>query len=141
MTKMRRGATRVAGMVLLVMVLSGFTNDERFLFDAVNHLRATEGHPRLEDEAKVNARAEHWAATLARSGRLRHSDLRTLPGPFRGAAENVAYAATVQQVHEMLAASPLHRLTMLDPAYTGVGIGTARGRNGLVYAVEVFYRR
>ena len=40
----------------------------------------------------------------------------------------------------LLTNSPSHRANMVDPAFTHVGIGTARGADGSFYAVEIFVR-
>ena len=139
MDKLTRRAHALAALALLVVVLSGCLGPEsQYLLDATNRLRATNGRAALHEQEQVNARAQQWADTLAAQGRLRHSNLRTLPVPFRQAAENVGYGATIQQVHAMLAASPAHRANILNRAYTTVGIGTTRGRDGNIYAVEVF---
>ena len=142
MRKFVRRAALVAGCAIMAMALSGWHSPEdRYLLDAVNGLRASNGGAPLQEQEELNLRAQQWAGTLAARGRLEHSDLKTLPVPFSRAAENVGYGSGVQQVHAMLAASPSHRANMLDPSYTGVGIGTARAPDGRVYAVEVFYRR
>ena len=142
MRKFVRRAALVAGCALLGIALSGcLSPEDRYMLDAMNGLRASNGGGALQEQEELNVRAQQWAATLASQGRLRHSNLKTLPVPFSRAAENVGYGASVQQVHETLAASPAHRANMLNPDYTGVGIGTARAPDGRVYAVQVFFRR
>jgi len=140
MTKFVRQVAIVAVLAMMALALSGWkTAEDKQLLDAVNGLRVSNGRAALQEEKQLNVRAREWARTLASGGGLRHSDLRTLPVPFSRAAENVAYAGTVEQMHGMLAASPSHRANMLDARYTGIGIGTFRAPNGLLFGVEVFF--
>jgi uncharacterized protein YkwD len=139
-----RTPARLAALVmpvLLVAVLAGcLDSQEQTLLNSVNSVRASAGAASLRESHQVSQRADQWAATLASEGRLRHSDLKRLPVPFTKAAENVAKAATLEEAHRLLTNSPSHRANMVDPAFTHVGIGTARGADGAIYAVEIFVR-
>jgi uncharacterized protein YkwD len=139
-----RKSARLAGLlvpVLLVGVLAGcLDSQEQTLLNNVNAVRAGAGAGRLTENHQVSQRAEAWAATLASEGQLRHSDLKRLPVPFTKAAENVAKASSLDEAHRLLVNSPSHRANMVDAAFTQVGIGTARGGDGMVYAVEIFVR-
>ena len=144
-TLARRAPARLAGLVvpvLLLGLLAGCLSDqERSVLQALNSLRADSGRPALAVSGPVSDRAQAWADTLAREGRLRHSDLKSLPVPFLKAGENVAKASSPEQAAQLFASSPPHRANMVDPAYTHVGIGIARGRDGAVYVVQIFVRQ
>jgi len=144
MTSAARVPTRLAALVvpvLLVGVLAGcLDSQEQSLLHSLNSVRASAGAPALKENHKVSQRADQWAATLAGEGRLRHSDLKRLPVPFSKAAENVAKATSIEEAHRLLTNSPSHRANMVDPAFTHVGIGTARGADGAFYTVEIFVR-
>lgn len=144
MVTTRRTARRFAGLLVplvLVALLSGcLSSDSAYLAQALNGFRESNGRALLQTSDPVSDRAQAWAETLASEGRLRHSNLKTIPVPFTKAAENVAKASSAEEAHRLLVNSPSHRANMLDPAYTQVGIGTARGADGAIYAVEIFVR-
>ena len=56
---------------------------------------------------------------------------------FNSVAENVAYAGTVDQLHENLMHSPHHRANILDPKSNAIGIAFAE-RDGELYVTEDF---
>lgn len=58
------------------------------------------------------------------------------PGKY---AENVARSRTLIRLHSNLKASPSHRMHLLDPTYTHVGIGIAHSGDDLV-VTEIFAR-
>jgi uncharacterized protein YkwD len=144
-TVARRTRARLAALavpVLLIGLLAGcLDNSEKSMLDALNAVRASSGRPALAVSDAVSERAQAWAETLAAEGRLRHSDLKRLPVPFLKAGENVAKASSVEQASQLFAASAPHRANIVDPAYTHVGIGVARGGDGAIYAVEIFVRQ
>jgi hypothetical protein len=55
--------------------------------------------------------------------------------------ENVAHAETVALAHRALYASPSHRMNLLRPDFTHVGVGVAQADDGTVYVCEVFAAR
>jgi len=55
----------------------------------------------------------------------------------RAYGENVARAATAARVHRAIWASPSHRSNLLEPRYDSIGVGMARGPEGL-WVAEVF---
>ena len=89
----------------------------------------------------VTARARTLAQGLAVRRTLAHSDLHAMGVRWTAAAENVGRGSSIEQVYASLQASPAHRANMVDPTYTNTGIGTARGRDGSVYVVQLFLRR
>ncbi|MDD5309764.1 MAG: CAP domain-containing protein [Deltaproteobacteria bacterium] len=58
--------------------------------------------------------------------------------PFR-MAENVARSGSVTRLHHNLMESPSHRVNIVDPAFTHMGLGVGRDGNDLV-ATEIFVR-
>ena len=140
----RRGAGRLAVVaVAAIAVLSACTplnSQEQYLFGQVNQLRSTAGAPAMYEYEPLTAKARSWAAALAARGGLAHQDLRQLGVGWSAAAENVGRAGSIEDVYRLLAASPGHRANMLNRAYLLTGIGTARGKDGTVYAVQLFIR-
>ncbi len=86
--------------------------------------------------------AARHAARLAQEKRLYHNpNFDRDVGPRRRGGENVDAGTDPDDVHRDVMASPPHRANVLDPGFTEVGIGTARGADGLLYVVEVFRQR
>jgi uncharacterized protein YkwD len=120
---------------------------EQELFDKANRERVKAGLPPLQmDEGLAQAAREH-AAALAAEQQLSHQ----LPGEAplaqrlatstslhldRG-GENVASAPTVEQAHESLMLSPLHRENLLNASYNVAGFGVVRSGNTL-YVTQDF---
>jgi uncharacterized protein YkwD len=97
--------------------------------------------PRLEAAAEKHAKAVCTALVAAHV-----SPLGTTPEARARAAgysspvsENVAIASSISEIHQNLLDSPSHRLNLLDPRATRLGIGVARSNEGAVFcAVELF---
>ena len=80
-----------------------------------------------------DARPSATTSARAASGeRLSASGIETL-----AYGENVARAASAGRGHRVIWASPSHRGNLLEPRYRAVGVGTARGPDG-VWVCEVF---
>jgi hypothetical protein len=56
---------------------------------------------------------------------------------FNSVAENIAYAGTVNELHDNLMHSPHHRANILDPKSNAIGIAFAE-KNGELYVTEDF---
>ena len=116
------------------------------LWDKLNLVRLEEGQePLAWSEALADIAAGHGAEMYA-DGYLSHvspvtgqvGDRLAAQGiPFRTVGENLALNPTLDGVHAGLIASPPHRNTMLDAAFTRVGISVHDGPFGLI-AVQVF---
>lgn len=92
--------------------------------------RAAEAHARAMRDAGVLA---HDLGEGGPVDRIRRAGLEaTRPG------ENVAHAKTVERAHRVLWASPSHRGNLLDPSFSKLGVGVARGADGSVWVSEVF---
>ena len=120
---------------------------ENQLLSLANQVRAEAGVPPLQwDEGLTRAAREH-AATMAAQQQLSHQfsgeasvhQRLTAATPLHldRAGENVAYAATVEEVHDNLMHSPPHRENLLNPAYNVAGFGVVRSGDSL-YVVQDF---
>lgn len=144
----RRASARTAGKlavaaVAIVATVSACTplnSQEQYLLDQVNGLRSGAGVKPVYEYEPLTTKARQWAGQLAATGRLAHQDLRSLGVSWTAAAENVGRSSTIEDVYARLAASPTHRNNMLNSAFQFTGIGTARGKDGSVYAVQLFIR-
>jgi uncharacterized protein YkwD len=140
-----RARTAIAALLVgVVAVASGcipFNSQEEYLFNHTNQLRRSQGVHAVGGMDQLTSRARTLAQGLAARRTLAHSDLHALGVRWTAAAENVGRGSSIEQVYSMLQASPGHRRNMLDPAYTNTGIGTARGKDGAVYVVQLFVRQ
>ena len=59
---------------------------------------------------------------------------------FAGAGENIARYGTVEKAHAGLMSSAGHRRNILSGAWTKVGVGIVRDRNGFIYLTQIFAR-
>ena len=125
---------------------SGPSGDQLQLFNLVNHERETHGLPKLQwDDHLAQSAATHNQMVAARD-ELSHQ----FPGEpaigerigatglrFNSVGENLAYAPTVEEVHNGLMNSPPHRANILDPKYDAVGISIVK-KNDELYVVQNF---
>jgi hypothetical protein len=116
------------------------------VFDLLNRARVDAGldplawSPALADVGEAHAREMYlegyfshfspYTGTVA--DRLAEAGI-----PYRVAGENLALAASAEEVHEGLMGSPGHRANIESDAFTRVGIGAVRGPLGLM-TVQVF---
>jgi uncharacterized protein YkwD len=133
-------AVLVVGVLALASACLPFNSQEQYLFNHTNQLRREQGIRTMNAMDPITARARQLAQGLAARGVLAHSDLHAMGVSWTAAAENVARAGSVEQVQSLLQASASHRTNMLNPIYTTMGVGTARGKDGSVYVVELFWR-
>jgi len=128
---------------LLIAVLAScrpMNTSEAHLFAETNEMRVAAGLPVLRQHPELVDEARSWAQALAAQGSLAHSDPSSWRVRWSAVAENVGTAGSIETVVSSLAASPSHRANMLSTKYTHMGIGTARGKDGRVYAVQLFWR-
>ena len=136
-------AARVLLGALLIAVLAScrpMSSSEAHLFAQTNKLRVEAGLPVLQQHPELVDEARAWAQTLAARGSLAHSDPSAWRVQWSAVAENVGTAGSIETVASSLASSPSHRSNMLSTKYTHMAIGTARGKDGRVYAVQLFWR-
>ena len=144
LTSARRRAPLAALVVGVVALASGclpYTSQEQYVFNHTNELRRSQHVNALGGMDALTSRARYLAQQLAFKRTLVHSDLRAMGVRWTAAAENIGRAGSIEQLFSSLAASPAHRANMVDPTYTNTGIGTARGRDGAVYVVQLFVRQ
>ena len=87
-------------------------------------------------------KAQAWADRLAGAGSLSHSALSSgLDAvPWVAVAENVGVSGSMDDIVRRLEASDVHRSNMLSTKYTHQAVGTARGKDGRIYDVQLFWR-
>ena len=103
--------------------------------------RQSGGIPALVVEDDLVTVARRHSAAMAAENRLYHNP--ALAEQVQGwqlVGENVGTGASVEEVHVALMASPQHRSEILDPRFTGVGIGVVQAGD-VIWVTEVFRRR
>jgi uncharacterized protein YkwD len=55
--------------------------------------------------------------------------------------ENITKHYSIEYALSDLMGSPGHRANLLQPEFTGIGIGIVRGKGGLLYITQNFFRR
>ena len=128
--------------VALIAVLAScrpLNSAESHLFGETNALRARSGLPGLAQHAELTDEARSWAARMAAQGSLQHSDPKTWRVRWTAVAENVGAGSSIEEVTQALMASPSHRGNMLSSSYSHMAVGTARGKDGRIYAVQLFW--
>lgn len=147
---------------LLVPIFSGVTPDQRptvvpdedpnapvspeTLLGYINATRARAGLSHLALSQRLGTIAQQHSDEMVRESFFGHvsphcGDVRSrllaaglAPTKY---AENVARSRTLIRLHQNLKASPSHRMHLLDPDYTHVGIGISRSGEDLV-VTEIF---
>jgi len=148
MTRILRLALLLFGLLplkLLAQEVTSTTQMEQQILDWTN-----------EERAKVNAPPLKWNNRLALAARL-HSDemakqkelthqlkgeprfterLSERGAKFSGAAENVGYADSAEELQSGWMHSPGHRTNLLNPVYNEMGVGIVRAGNRLWATVD-----
>ena len=141
MTPRTRRSTAIVGFVAAIAILAGGCTKNRQAWDSavlVNQTRHAYGvHDLRLDDTLVN-KAQGWAEYMARTGRVSHSNLAQGAGTgWRVLGENVGWARSPQEMHDMFMRSSQHRSTMLSGRYDRFGVGVAVV-NGRHYTAMVF---
>ncbi|MDX6487250.1 MAG: hypothetical protein QOF43_2403 [Gaiellaceae bacterium] len=104
------------------------------VLQAVNATRSAYGLRPLRVDQRLRSAARSWSATLLRQNVFSHGDFsgRMTAFHIRGSAgENLAWGTgsygTPRSIVAAWLRSPEHRANLLNPAYTRIGIGLARG--------------
>lgn len=136
----RRLSVAVALVAVLAIVASGCTQNE-FAWDSavlVNQSRHASGVRDVHIDDVLVAKAQAWAEHMAASGSISHSTLTQGVGDdWSVLGENVGWARSVEEMHQLFLDSPAHRATMLDGRYDRFGVGVAVV-NGRYYTAQVF---
>jgi len=103
---------------------------------AIATLRTQHGLPSLRRDAELDAVAELHSREMARTGTFAHvlpsdgsvGDRLDNAGYARSAAgENIGLSETPLAAHEGIESSPAHLANLLDPRFSRLGLGIARG--------------
>jgi uncharacterized protein YkwD len=138
-----RPLARLIAAGLLIAVLAScrpMNSSEANLFVSTNELREDHGLPALAQQEPLVDQARSWARALAAQGALSHSDPNQWNVAWTAVAENVGASSSMDEIVQSLEASPEHRHNMLSTKYTHQAVGTARGKDGRIYAVQLFWR-
>lgn len=143
----RRGRiVRLLGAVLAGLLLTvaagACTPEQNETYTLINNSRSAARLKALAWDDTLAKKAQSWAEHLAREGKLSHSNLTSgVPSGWKYLGENVGYGGSISKVHTAYMNSPGHKANILNPRFTHVGTGVAKGKNGLVYTVHVFMQR
>ncbi|MHB1137871.1 MAG: CAP domain-containing protein [Microthrixaceae bacterium] len=103
----------------------------------INTERDNRGIPGLALDSALVEKAQAWAEVMAASG-VRHSNLADgVPAGWSRLGENVGWARSVGEMHNMFMNSSAHRGAILEGRYTAYGTGVAVV-DGRYYVVQVF---
>ncbi len=145
---------RLCPMVLILLgscclvwaAAPGPTAAEQQLLSLVNQERVRAGLQQLQWDPDLADAARRHTALLVRHADLSHQFSGEPPlqqraggagAHFNSVAENVAYASTVQRMHQGLMKSPHHRANVLNPEYNAIGIAIEPGGDEL-YVTQDF---
>jgi hypothetical protein len=104
----------------------------------INGYRASQGVGPVQAHPVLTAKAQAWAAHMAATGCLCHSNLSDgVSVSWRKLGENVGRGPNVAALHDAFIASPAHRDNMVDGRFQWVGVGVAYGA-GQMWVAEVF---
>lgn len=116
------------------------------ILELINRERASAGLGSLTMDQEVSGIAVRWTRQMALAGKLSHNgdylrqeSLERLDATIVG--ENVAFADSVDRIHELLMNSPPHRANILQPDFRLVGVGAVRSDSGDLYLTEDFLTR
>lgn len=141
---MNRGTRRLSVAVALVAAIAilagGCTKNDAAWSSAVlvNQARHAAGVRDVHIDDVLVEKAQAWAERMAASGNVSHSTLTAGVGDnWQVLGENVGWARSVDEMHQLFMKSAQHRSTMLDGRYDRVGVGVAIV-DGRYYTVQVF---
>jgi hypothetical protein len=142
---MRRllAAVMIAGVALFVLATSQGASASDPVAEAdfvgkINAYRASQGVGAVQPHPVLTAKAQAWAAHMAATGCLCHSNLADgVTVSWSKLGENVGRGPSVASLHDAFIASPAHRNNMVDGRFQWVGIGVAYG-GGQMWVAEVF---
>ena len=118
------------------------TGDAEAAFLArVTAARQAQGLPPLPVEYDLVAVARAHSADMASLSRLFHNTaLAQQVQDWISVGENVGAGSTVDQIHQTLMSSAVHRGDILNTRYTGIGIGVVQS-GGTLWVTQVFRQR
>jgi uncharacterized protein YkwD len=111
------------------------------LLTLVNQARSNAGLAPLAYASDLSAIAQERASIMASSGSLSHTpDVGGRACCWTWIGENVAFAGSVQGLHDVLMSSSSHRANILNADADDVGIAVVKG-GGSLWAAQVFRAR
>lgn len=117
---------------------------ETRLVELMNAERADAGMGSITHDVRGQRVARRWTNHMKTTSKLAHNpkfgeDLTAEGIRWSGAAENVAYNYTPDDTHRALMASPGHRANIMNPDYTGVGVGCSYDDDGVLWVTQNFW--
>lgn len=105
----------------------------------INALRASQGAGTLQVHSVLTAKAQAWAAHMAATECLCHSNLADgVTVGWSKLGENVGRGPNVASLQAAFIASHDHFVNMIDKQFQWVGIGVAYGQGHQMWVAEVF---
>ena len=121
-------------------------DDAEAMLKMLNAARAAEGAKALVRDSALDKIAKSHSDEMAKAKMIGHNvgtgdpaqRIKAAGAKARIAGENVASAATPQNAHRALWASPSHRSNMLSGEFTRVGVAVVKDGEGRVWVTELF---
>lgn len=114
---------------------------EWFMVQKINAERTHAGLQPVRLEYSIHQYSRYHAKRMIGEGRLWH-DMdrygRLVPRGTRMYAENVAFDHSLDEAHQRLMSSPVHRDNILNPRFNYVGIGIRQAPDGMFFVSENF---
>ncbi len=128
-----------ASVVGLAPTARASSSDNYTVLGHLNALRAAHGLHGLALSGDLNAIAAGHSAAMERAESLFHNpNLTSQVTNWRVVGENVGMGPTAAAIDTAFDHSPEHYANEVNPAYTQVGIGTARDNRGYLYITVDF---
>jgi hypothetical protein len=115
-------------------------SEEACYLAAINAARAATGVRPLGTNDGLLGIARSWSRTMANAGHIFHDTNlpNVAPSEWLDLGENVGVGPTCGAVAQAFMNSPEHRVNVLDPAFTTVGVGVVDAAGGVMYVTEDF---
>lgn len=129
-----------AGTVLVLAAPAAYAGPgESEFVSLANKARAGAGLRGYVVASDLLALARRHSAAMAAQGTIFHnSNLGSDVDNWRAVGENVGMGGSASSIHNAFMNSTKHRANILDGDFTEVGIGTAVGKDGVLFVTEVF---
>lgn len=142
----------MAGLLLFVLATQPEAPEsiaalEHRMVELINVERDARGLPPLEPDPELAEVARRYSQLMAETGRVDHELDRSMEDRIRDAlpdtcmfGENVSKHTSVDYSLADLMTSEGHRENVLNPSYTAIGVGIARGEGEFLYITQEFAR-
>ena len=125
------------------------TADEKTVFELTNQERKNEKLPALKLNTALSKIARAHSENMARQGKMAHEldgktpfdRIKATGYKYEAASENIAEGedgAKIADIMKMWMESERHRKNILSKAFSEVGIGIARDKDGNTFYTQVF---